>query len=164
MLYLVTDIAPMKQVSKNILTAIYQFIKSLNNPDNRPIDWSTKPAPDKWSKKEIMGHLCDSAMINLQRFIRCTYEENFKLVYEQDDWVKAQHYQEMTQDEVLQLWKILNLQIIHVLDNYPTDRMQAQCDSGKTEVKLHTVEWLANDYLEHLQHHLNQIRVHEPVN
>lgn len=111
-----------------------------------------------------MGHLCDSAMINLQRFIRCTYEENFKLVYDQDDWVKAQHYQEMTEDEVLQLWKILNLQIIHVLDNYPADRMQAKCDSGKTEVKLHTVEWLAQDYLEHLQHHLNQIRVYEPIN
>ena len=116
-----TDIAAMKQVSKNILTAIYQFI-------------------------------------------RCTYEEDFKLVYEQDDWVKGQHYQEMTEDEVLQLWKILNLQIIHVLDNYPEERMQVRCDIGKTEIELYTVEWLANDYLAHLQHHLNQIRVHEPVN
>lgn len=154
----------MKQVSKNILTTIYQFIKALNNPDNFPIDWDAGAAPGKWSKKEIMGHLCDSAMINLQRFVRCTYEENFKLVYEQDAWVKAQHYQDLSVDEVLQLWKMLNLQIIHVLDHYPPERMQAKCDNGKTEVTLRTVEWLAQDYLVHLQHHLTQIRINEPVN
>jgi hypothetical protein len=154
----------MKQVSKNILTTIYQFIKGLNNPDNFPIDWETRPAPDKWSKKEIMGHLCDSAMVNLQRFIRCTFEENFKLVYEQDEWVKAQHYQELTIDEVLQLWKMLNLQIIHVLDQYPPERMQAKCDNSKVDTSLHTVEWLAQDYLQHLQHHLSQVRANAFVN
>lgn len=154
----------MKQVSKNILTVIYQFIKTLNNPDNYSIDWETKPAPGKWSKKEIMGHLCDSAMINLQRFVRCTYEEDFKLVYEQEAWVKAQHYQDLTIDEILQLWKMLNLQIIHVLDHYPPERMKVKCDNSHSEITLHTVEWLVQDYLLHLQHHLNQIRINEPVN
>lgn len=123
------------------------------------IDWESKPAPGKWSNKEIIGHLCDSAQINLQRFIRCTYEENFKLIYEQNEWVEVQHYQEMEVADLLQLWRLLNLQITRVLDNYPTDRWQAQCDNDKKEVHLHSVKWLTQDYLGHLKHHLKQIRM-----
>ena len=76
----------------NLTPRIDQFIQLVHN---KPIDWESRPAPNKWSNKEIIGHLCDSAMINLQRFVRCTYEENFKLVYEQDEWVATQRYQEM---------------------------------------------------------------------
>jgi hypothetical protein len=144
----------MHRVTNQLTTTIDQFIQSATRQN---IDWEYKPLPDKWSNKEIIGHLCDSAKINLQRFVRCTYEEDFKLTYEQDEWVSAQHYQEMIIDDLLQLWRLLNLQIAIVLDNYPPDRLQAQCDNSKKEITLHTVEWLAQDYLEHLQHHLKQI-------
>src|SRR3954466_15761461 len=120
-----------------------QTIDDILSRDIDAIDWATKPAPDKWSKKQIIGHLIDSAQVNLQRFIRCTYEENFKLTYEQDEWVSVQHYQEMNMADLLQLWKLLNLQITRVLDNYPADRWQAQCDSNKNGISLHTVEWLS---------------------
>ena len=140
----------------NLTPAVDNFLQLIHN---KPVDWASKPAPGKWSNKEIIGHLCDSAMINLQRFVRCTYEENFKLIYEQEEWVAAQHYQEMDTNTLLELWRLLNLQITRVLDNYPADRWQAQCDSSKNEIGLHTVEWLAADYVIHLQHHLNQIRI-----
>jgi hypothetical protein len=125
------------------------------NPDS--IDWETKPAPNKWSKKEIIGHLIDSAQINLQRFVRCTYEENFKLIYEQDDWVAAEHYQDADIKEILDLWILLNRQIMRVLSNYPSERLQAQCDNDKKSVQLHTVEWLAADYVRHMSHHLSVV-------
>ncbi|HZY39140.1 MAG TPA: DinB family protein [Mucilaginibacter sp.] len=121
------------------------------------IDWEGKPAAEKWSKKEILGHLVDSAQINLQRFVRCTYQENFKLVYEQDEWVKAGRYQEADIVEILALWRLLNQQIIRVLANYPERRLQAECDNSRAGQSLHTVEWLAQDYVVHLKHHLNQI-------
>lgn len=146
----------MHRVTNQLTSAIDQFIKSVNKQN---INWESRPSPGKWSNKEIIGHLCDSAKINLQRFVRCTYEENFKLTYEQDAWVAAQHYQEMNIDDLLQLWRLLNLQITIVLDNYQPDRLQAQCDNSKKEISLHTVEWLAQDYSEHLQHHLKQIRL-----
>jgi hypothetical protein len=98
-------------------------------------------------------------MINLQRFVRCTYEEKFKLVYEQDEWVAAQRYQEMNIDSLLEFWRLLNSQIVRVLTNYPDDRWQTECDSSKKQVGLHTVQWLAKDYADHLEHHLNQIRI-----
>jgi hypothetical protein len=138
-------------------TKLKQTIDDILNRDIEAIDWTTKPAPGKWSKKQIIGHLIDSAQVNLQRFVRCTYEENFKLTYEQVEWVDAQHYQEADIKELLGLWNLLNLQIIRVLENYPENRLQAQCDNSKTEPSLHSVEWLAADYLEHMLHHLKQI-------
>ena len=138
------------------LTEITDHFIELTN--RQLIDWEYKASPGKWSSKEVVGHLCDSAQINLQRFVRCTYEENFKLVYAQDEWVAAQHYQEMNVADLLQLWRLLNLQISRVLDNYPPDRWQAQCDNSRNEVSMHTVEFLAQDYIDHLNHHLNQMK------
>ena len=140
-----------------MIQQLYAEIDDFLNADHRSIAWDHKPAPDKWSKKEIIGHLIDSAQINLQRFVRCTYEENFKLIYEQVEWVEAQRYQKADIRDLVALWELINLQIIRVLENYPADRLQAQCDNSKTTVSLHTVEWLAQDYLDHLKHHLNQI-------
>jgi len=54
------------------------------------------------------------------------------------------------------LWNLLNRQIIRVWENYPVGRLMTQCDNSKTEVSLHTVEWLAADYVEHMHHHLKQ--------
>ena len=56
-------------------------------------DWAYKISPEKWSKKEILGHLCDSALSNIRRFVVTQYKENENIVYDQDFWVKAQNYQ-----------------------------------------------------------------------
>jgi hypothetical protein len=139
----------MKDTVNSLIDTIEDFLKI----DQDAIDWDTKPSPDKWSKKEIVGHLIDSAQINLQRFVRCTYEENFKLIYAQNEWVAAQHYQSTDVKEILDLWILLNRQIIRVLGNYPVNRFLISCD-GDTS---HTVEWVAADYVRHMKHHLGQI-------
>jgi hypothetical protein len=142
---------------EDTILQLNEAIDSLIFADTRSMNWTDRPAPDRWSKKEIIGHLIDSAQINLQRFVRCTYEENFKLIYEQVEWVKAGRYQEVDIHDLFGLWEQLNGQIIHVLKKYPADRLQAKCDTGKTQVSLHTVEWLAQDYVDHMNHHLKQI-------
>jgi hypothetical protein len=142
---------------KDITGVLNSTIENFLNSGSQNIDWEIKPSAEKWSAKQIIGHLIDSAQINLQRFVRCTYQEKFKLVYDQVEWVAAQYYQEAEAEELLSLWQLLNNQIIRVLDNYPANRLQAQCDNSKTEQSLHTVEWLAKDYVEHLKHHLAQI-------
>jgi hypothetical protein len=139
------------------ISNLIEIIESVVNRNREQIDWDFKPNRDKWSKKEIIGHLIDSAQINLQRFVRCTYEDNFKLVYAQEEWVTAQRYQETDIVELLALWRLLNRQIVRVLKSYPPDRVGAQCDNSKTGVSLHTVEWLAQDYVDHMNHHLGQI-------
>jgi hypothetical protein len=132
------------------ISELSNAIDDFLNADLQSIRWDYKPAPGKWSSKEIIGHLIDSASINLQRFVRCTYEESFILTYDQVEWVHAQLYQEAEVDELLSLWRSLSLQIIRVLKNYPTERLRAKCNNSKTELSLHTVEWLAQDYTDHL--------------
>ncbi len=142
---------------QDIINQLNSEIDELIKAEQLSLDWEYKIAPDKWSKKELVGHLIDSALNNLQRFVRCTYEENFKLTYQQDEWVLAQNYQKAPISELLALWRLLNLQIVNVLKNYPPERLQAQCDTGKDAVSLHTVEWLIHDYVQHLKHHIKQI-------
>ena len=138
----------------NKLTETIHDVQQLKNQD---LDWAYKASPEKWSKKEVIGHLIDSAQINLQRFVRCTYEENFRLTYDQVEWVMAARYQEADIDQLIDLWASLNLQIARVLTNYPPDRVGARCDNSKQEPNLQTVEWLAADYVDHMLHHLKDI-------
>ena len=116
-----------------------------------------KPGPEKWSKKEILGHLVDSAINNLQRLIRVQYEPGVKIVYDQDQWVKIQNYQHMTIKSVVELWFLMNQQFIHIVKSFPFDKINLKIDTGKDKVELHTAEFLIGDYLVHMEHHLKQI-------
>lgn len=144
----------MKETAQKLSTAVHDFL-TLQTPG---INWANHIAPGKWTNKQIIGHLIDSAHINLQRFVRCTYEDGFKLIYFQEEWVTAQHYNEVDITELLKLWELVNRQIVRVLANYPTSRELAECDNGRYEPSLNTVAFLAEDYIVHMQHHLSQLR------
>nr|WP_067060756.1 DinB family protein [Mucilaginibacter sp. L294] len=143
----------MKQTAQKLTAVIDDFL----NLQISQINWENQAAPGKWTNKQIIGHLIDSAHINLQRFVRCTYEEGFKLIYLQEEWVTAQHYQAADITGLLKLWELVNRQIVRVLANYPADRTQVKCDNGRYEPSFNTVAFLAEDYIVHMQHHLNQL-------
>lgn len=119
--------------------------------------WYYKPLPEKWSKKEILGHLIDSAMTNLRRFIVTQYTQNQHIVYNQNEWVASQQYQSADLADLVALWKILNSQIARTIEILPEEKRHFTCDTGKTAPELHSIEWLFEDYITHLRHHLNQI-------
>jgi hypothetical protein len=148
-------ISVMKKIAAELAIAFTDFL----NRDLLSKDWNYKAGPDKWTKKEIIGHLIDSAQINLQRFVRSTYTENIKVTYDQVEWVNAQHYAAADIGELLELWRLLNRQIVRVLENYPPDRLQIQCDTGQTLTSFQSVENLAHDYVNHLNHHLKAIEL-----
>jgi hypothetical protein len=117
-------------------------------------EFTAKPLAGKWSKKEVIGHLIDSAQNNLRRFICGQYEsEPPKIVYQQDFWVASNQYQNMEKEDVIQLWKLMNIRICAVLQSMPPSNYDKQCDTGT----LRTLKWLAEDYIKHLKHHLNQV-------
>ncbi|SHM09945.1 DinB family protein [Chryseobacterium polytrichastri] len=120
-------------------------------------DWSSKISPEKWSKKEILGHLCDSAITNIRRFVVTQYKENENIVYDQNFWVKAQNYQNIPTQDVINLWKFLNFQIVHTVENIPDEALQMTCDTTKTEPRKFSLEFLIQDYVDHLQYHLKAI-------
>jgi hypothetical protein len=126
---------------------------------------SFKPKPEKWSKKEILGHLCDSALNNLSRFIRAQFEaEPFAVTpYMQDDWVKINHYQEMKIDDIVNLWMILNKRIINVVLKIPENKLGIECDVSSASFReigeRKSLLWLIEDYLVHMEYHLKQLGI-----
>jgi len=121
-------------------------------------DFAAKPTPEKWSKKEIVGHLIDSAQNNLRRFIVGQYEVNPPhIVYDQDFWVKANNYQNMTSMDVIVMWMLVNFRISEILETMPEENYSKECNTGKGAPQLYTLEWLAEDYIKHMKHHINQI-------
>ncbi|MET3539231.1 DinB family protein [Chryseobacterium limigenitum] len=120
-------------------------------------DWCYKISPEKWSKKEILGHLCDSAITNIRRFVVTQYKENENIVYDQDFWVQAQNYQNIPTQDVINLWKFLNFQIVHTVENIPDEALQRTCDTTKTNPQNFTLEFIIQDYVDHLKYHLKAI-------
>ena len=114
---------------------------------------SSKPLPTKWSKKEILGHLIDSAHNNLRRFIVAQYEENPKITYRQDFWVKSVNYQEWKLNDLVPLWYLTNMQIVQVLKAITDEAAARTCETESSR----TIAWLAEDYLKHLKHHIHQV-------
>jgi hypothetical protein len=119
--------------------------------------WNKKTLPGKWSRKEILGHLCDSAMNNIRRFVVSQYEENNLIVYRQDDWVALQDYQSADIKDIITLWKLLNEQILRISKKIPAGKLNNNCNTPEP----HTIGWLMEDYITHLKHHLDQILIHD---
>jgi len=123
---------------------------------------STRPAPDKWSKKEILGHLIDSASNNHQRFVRAQLSSEIRLPeYEQDRWVRAQSYQTESWENIVELWKTFNLHLLHVVVKIPVDKIDSLCFIGEDEPV--TLELLFSGYVKHMKHHLQQILTEHPL-
>lgn len=140
------------QILKNIIEVQLQRFETISEEK-----WNHKVSPEKWSKKEILGHLCDSALTNIRRFVVTQYKENDNIVYDQDLWVKAQNYQNIPILEVIMLWKSLNFQIVHTVENIPDEALQRTCDTTKTVFRTFTLEYIIQDYIDHLQYHLQTI-------
>ena len=146
----------MKQTAKELGQLVNEYIPLLKTISE--VTMLRKPAPDKWSKKEIIGHLIDSALTNSRRFIVAQYEEAPKIVYAQVDWVIASAYQSYDTEDLIQLWALLNKHICHILENTPEHLWQRTCMTQE----LHTIEWLAADYIKHLKHHMQVVLDMEP--
>lgn len=118
-----------------------------------------KPAPDKWSKKEILGHLIDSAINNLKRFVDVQSQPQPYTIlrYMQDSLVVINRYQDLPLDHMLLLWKTLNQQIVYVISGIPADKLPYTVITPAGESK--TLEWLVIDYIEHMDHHWGQVFV-----
>lgn len=142
----------MENATRELREVVIEFSKKTSAISDS--EFSAKPLENKWSKKEVLGHLIDSAQNNLRRFISGQYEsEPPKIVYQQDFWVSSNNYQAMPKDDLIQLWRLMNLRICAVLENMPEANYSRQCDTGS----LRTLSWLAEDYVKHLKHHLNQV-------
>ena len=121
----------------------------------------------KWSCKEIIGHLVDSAANNHQRFVRAQFQEDLIFAgYAQVEWVGAQNYQEAPWANLVLLWREFNLHLAHVIESMPsTERTRLRHRHNLDEIAWKpvsaneptTLDYFMRDYVDHLHHHLRQV-------
>ncbi|HYY43071.1 MAG TPA: DinB family protein [Pyrinomonadaceae bacterium] len=122
---------------------------------------------DKWTAKQIIGHLIDSAANNHQRFVLAQLKDDLAFPgYQQSDWVRVQHYDEADWRALVQLWQSYNLHLLHVMAHTPPTKLQTPCTQHTLDriawqvvsrSEPVTLEYLMRDYIGHMQHHLRQI-------
>ena len=130
-------------------------------------DAAIAPAPGKWSPKEVIGHLIDSASNNHQRFVRAQFKDDLVFDgYAQEDWIRAQRYNEEPWPLLVGLWRHYNLHLAHVMRHAPEAKRAAVRarhnfqQIGFAPVSADepsTLEHLMLDYIDHLKSHLRQI-------
>ena len=109
-----------------------------------------------WARREILGHLIDSALNNHQRFVRAALEAVYEgPSYEQQGWVAVHGYREMPWAMLVEYWRGQNELLCEVVERIPEDRVNAQCQVGKDAPV--SLRFLVQDYLIHMDHHVHQI-------
>lgn len=137
---------------KKVLNDIELFVST-----NSIADFELKISKDKWSKKEIMGHLIDSALNNIQRLAEIQFTEKpYKIkAYNQNELVLANHFQNKDTQELVNLWLNLNNHILFLMKNQTSKTLEFEVILPNGEKK--NLAFLMEDYLDHFYHHLKQI-------
>jgi hypothetical protein len=117
-----------------------------------------KPAPSKWSPKEELGHLLDSAANNHQRIVRTQLEDKPAMPgYDGDRWVELHAYQQRSWRELIELWYALNRQLLAAAEAVPETAWSRTCTIADSQPL--TLKFVFEDYIEHMMHHLGHIGI-----
>jgi hypothetical protein len=144
----------MKEIADKLQKLIDQSAHQLF--DISETDSEARPAEGKWSKKEIIGHLIDSASNNHQRFVRAQENKSLSFPgYTQNFWVERQGYQNQPWKTLAALWTTYNTHLVHLILNIPGECADNPCTIGDHEPV--TLKSLAEDYVNHAEHHIEQI-------
>ncbi|MDQ1524304.1 MAG: hypothetical protein QOE47_2228 [Pyrinomonadaceae bacterium] len=157
----------MKEVLEDFRRTIEEAAARLHALDEAAARTARGDDAGAWTPKEIVGHLIDSASNNHGRFVRAQFTDDLVFPgYEQEEWVRAQRYNEEPWPLLVELWKHYNLHLLHVMASAPEetrrrprakhslDRIAWQTiDANQTT----TLEYLMTDYVGHLKSHLRQI-------
>lgn len=118
-------------------------------------EFSKKTGPEKWSKKEILGHLIDSAANNHHRFVRAQFDDNPLVTYDQNQWNHSGHYADMEKSHLIKFWALYNRHLVELAKRIPVDLLNRKISIDPD--KSVPLEFVINDYLVHLEHHLHQL-------
>lgn len=147
--------SPLTGAARELEQTVAKAVEVLTNISDE--DASKRPAQGKWTKKEILGHLIDSAANNHQKFVRAMTGAGSFTGYDQEAWVSMQRYNYVNWNELIDLWRIYNRHLARIIENAGAEDL-----TGEIEIsgEAYTLEFLMKDYVVHLKHHLNQI-VHD---
>lgn len=123
-----------------------------------PTHIAHKPEPNKWSAKEELGHLLDSAANNHQRIVRAQLEDKPGMPgYDGNRWVALHRYQQRDWSELIGLWHALNGQLLTAAKAVPEEAWSRTLTIADS--KPLTLRFVFEDYVDHMLHHLRHIGV-----
>ena len=144
----------MQKVSESLRLTVKTLLPLLKKISDA--EASIKPASGKWSKKEILGHLLDSACNNQQKFLRSMITSELQFVgYQQNEWVSFQNYNAVKWKTLINWWVNVNEHLAHIIENVPKETLSHTIQIVNDGP--FTLEFIMADYVEHLKHHLKQI-------
>ena len=139
-------------------SAVSEFRTTLESASNKlpALPDPESAAAGQWSRKQILGHLLDSAANNHHRFVRAQIQDELTMPgYAQEAWVATQHYQDRSWSDLLAFWLAYNHHLLHLMETVPEYRRRNPIRIGGDDPV--TLEFLMIDYVRHLKHHLSQI-------
>jgi hypothetical protein len=143
-----------REVSEELLDLVDAAEDTLRKVSE--VDSRTPVLAGGWSRKQVIGHLVDSAANNHQRFVRAMVQDTLEFPrYDQAANVRVQWVQEADWLLLIALWASYNRYLAHVIAWIPEAKLQTICRIGENEPV--TLGFLVEDYLTHLLHHLRQI-------
>jgi hypothetical protein len=111
---------------------------------------------DGWLRKEILGHLVDSACVNHVRFLFAATAGSYEgPTYDQASWVRLNGYAQVPWAAILDQWRARNTWIAETITNIPQESLGAICKIGD-DPPMRLDEFI-RDYLGHLEHHVSQL-------
>ncbi len=114
--------------------------------------------PGGWSRKDVLGHLIDSASNNQQRFVRASLQDALEFPgYDQNGCVRVQAPNQADWNVLVSLWAAYNRYLAPMIAYLPESKLETSGRIGLGEPV--TLRFLVDDYLRHLLHHLEQIGV-----
>ena len=115
-----------------------------------------RPSGTGWSQREELGHLVDSAVNNHNRIVRASLEPAYEGPgYEQDGWIRVHRYREIAWTELVDVWHAHNRILLPLVAGIPDAKLSTPCQVGGGAPV--TLGFLIDDYVLHLQHHLDQV-------
>ena len=141
-------------ISDNLLKLIEESAPKLKNINPEK---AADKSVNTWSIKEILGHLIDSATNNHHRFVKAQQVEQYQIEpYDQPFWVNSQRYNDAPWHELIDLWQLYNQHLARVISYIPDSKQTIPCHMNESDVI--SFGFLVEDYVHHMEHHLQQIK------
>jgi uncharacterized damage-inducible protein DinB len=144
---------------KEKATELFQLMQEVMDTldDYSPAELKDKPKEDVWSKQEILGHLIDSSQYNIRRFTESQFMPSpYKLEsYPPNEMVEVNKYNMADILHMTELFHNLNKQVVRIFAMVTDENLKIKISDPKKEIN--TLQELMEDYIVHMQNHLNQI-------
>src|SRR5713226_8472330 len=106
-------------------------------------DGNFRYAPDKWTVKEVLGHLSDSERIFAYRAVRIARGDQTPLFgFEQDDYVRGGTFAERALSDLAEEFDLVRAASIALFKSLRKDAWQRRGVANKTEISVRALAYI----------------------